>query len=68
VALVAVEMVGADGAPDVIGLEAADARPVPAEFVALTVKVYDVPAVKPETVHDVDPVAVHVWLPLEVTV
>jgi hypothetical protein len=31
-------------------LEAAEARPVPTEFVAVTVKVYAVPLVKPVTV------------------
>ena len=29
-----------------------DAGPVPPEFVAVTVKVYEVPVVKPVTVHD----------------
>jgi len=33
--------------------EAADAAPVPLAFVAVTVNVYDVPLVRPDTVHDV---------------
>ena len=45
---VATTVVGAVGAPTVVTeLEALDAEPVPAEFVAVTVNVYAVPAVKP---------------------
>lgn len=44
-------MLGAVGAPvGVTELEAADAEPVPALFVAVTVKVYACPLVKPLTV------------------
>jgi hypothetical protein len=35
----------------VTALEAEDAEPVPALFVAVTVKVYDVPFVRPVTMH-----------------
>ncbi len=46
--------VGAPGTViGVIGLEAADAGPVPTALVALTVKVYDVPLVSPVTVIEV---------------
>ena len=45
------------GAPGVVAgiapAEATDATPVPAEFVALTVNVYEVPFVRPVTVHEV---------------
>ena len=48
---VAVPMVGAPGTvTGVTAFEAADAAPVPAELVAVTVKVYDVPFVRPVTV------------------
>ena len=47
-------MVGAVGTPaGVTALEAPDAVEVPAALVAVTVKVYDVPLVRPLTVHDV---------------
>ena len=52
-ATVAVPIVGAPGTVGVTGVtefDAADATDVPAEFVAVTVKVYAVPVVKPETV------------------
>ena len=46
--VVATTLVGAEGALTVvIELEALDAEPVPAELVAVTVNVYEVPAVKP---------------------
>ena len=51
---VAVTDVGAPGA--VAGTAAADATetaPVPAEFVAVTVNVYEVPLARPTTVHEV---------------
>jgi hypothetical protein len=45
---------GAVGTPaGVTPLEAADDAEVPAALVAVTVKVYDVPLVKPVTVHEV---------------
>ena len=50
---VAVPIVGAPGAVAAAGVaefDAADATDVPAEFVAVTVNVYAVPVVKPETV------------------
>lgn len=40
-------------AAGVTGKEAVEAGPVPTEFVAVTVKVYGVPFVNPETAHDV---------------
>ena len=44
----------------VMTLDAAEAGPVPAAFVAVTVKVYDVPAVRPVTVSGLaGPVAVN---------
>jgi hypothetical protein len=44
-------MVGAPGTVyGVTALDALDAAPVPAAFVAVTVKVYDVPLVRPVTV------------------
>ena len=43
---------GAPGGPTgTTAIEATDATPVPAEFIAVTVNVYDVPFVRPETVH-----------------
>jgi len=49
--LVALPMVGAPGTvAGVAGADAADAGPVPAELVAVTVKVYGVPLVRPSTV------------------
>ena len=51
---VAVPIVGAPGTvAGVTLLEAADAAPVPTPLVAVTVKVYAVPLVKPVTVIDV---------------
>jgi len=50
------------GAPGVTGLEGADGRPVPTEFVAVTVKVYGVPLVRGETVHVRAPEVVQ-WRP-----
>ena len=51
---VAFAPVGAPGtvadADGITGVEAADAGPVPTPFVAVTVKVYDVPSVRPVTV------------------
>ena len=50
-------------------MEAALAAPVPTPLVAVTVKVYAVPGVRPVTVQVSAPVVVHVRLPgLEVTV
>jgi hypothetical protein len=47
---VAVPTVGAPGTvATVTGFDAADAGPVPTAFVAVTVKVYAVPLVRPET-------------------
>jgi hypothetical protein len=47
---------------------AVEAGPVPTPFVAVTVKVYDDPLLRPDTVHVVDDV-VQVWFPtFEVTV
>ena len=49
--------------------EAPEAEPAPAALVAVTVNVYDVPLVRPVTVHEVAPVVVHVFEPgVEVTV
>ena len=46
--------VGATGGPfGITAADAVDAAPVPAEFVAVTVNVYEVPFVSPETVHEV---------------
>jgi hypothetical protein len=51
---VATTPVGAPGTVDgTTGTEAAEAAPVPDTFVAVTVNVYDVPLVRPGTVHDV---------------
>ena len=44
-------------------LEAVEAGPVPAEFVAVTLKTYVSPLVSPETLHEVAPEVVHVWPP-----
>lgn len=58
-----VEIVGAPGVVyGVTLLDAADAEPVPAALVAVTVKVYAVPLVSPDTVQG-DAPAVHVRLP-----
>ena len=61
--------VGAAGRPDgVTELEAAEARPVPLPLVAVTVKVYAVPLVRPVTVQLVE-LLVQVFPPVdEVTV
>ena len=70
---VPVTPVGAPGTPSsgigVTGAEGADALPVPAKVVAVTVKTYEVPFVKPATVQVKAPVVVQV-LPsgFEVTV
>jgi hypothetical protein len=51
---VAVTLVGAPGtAAGVADAEGAEAAPLPAPFVAVTVKVYLMPLVRPLTVHDV---------------
>ena len=51
---VAVTDVGAPGAiAGIAAPDATDATPVPAEFVAVTVNVYEVPLVRPTTVHEV---------------
>ena len=67
---VAVTLVGAPGT--VVGVtdaEAAEAALAPAALVALSVKVYAVPFVKPVTMQDVAPVVEQVLAPLvEVTV
>jgi hypothetical protein len=47
----------------VTAVEGSDAAPVPTALVAVTVKVYDVPLVRPLTVQDVAPVVVQVLLP-----
>ena len=47
---------GGAGAEGVTAFEADEDAPVPATFVAATVKVYEVPFVRPLTVHDVDEV------------
>ena len=61
---------GAEGAPT--GVTPGDAElatEVPAAFVAFTVKVYDVPFLRPVTTHVRAPVVVHVFaVPLDVTV
>ena len=58
----------AEESTGVTELDAADALPVPTLFVAVTVNVYGVPLVRPETVIG-EAVPVPVWLPvLEVTV
>ena len=61
--------VGAEGAAaGVTGVEGLDAEEVPATFVAVTVKAYAVPFVRPVTAQEVDAV-VQVKLPgVEVTV
>lgn len=56
---------GGRGALGVTAFEAADAIPVPTLFVAVTVKVYEVPLCKPVTVHEVLDV-VQIALPGEV--
>ena len=61
--LVAVPMVGAPGTTEgVAGGEAAEAGPVPIGLVAVTVKVYAVPLVRPLIVQDTVPVVVQVRL------
>ena len=51
---VAVTDVGAPGAvAGTAAADATDATPVPAEFVAVTVNVYEVPLERPVTVHEV---------------
>ena len=51
---VAVTDVGAPGAiAGIAAPDATDATPVPAEFVAVTVNVYEVPLARPVTVHEV---------------
>jgi hypothetical protein len=57
-------------APGTTAIDATDELDVPAPFVAVDVKVYDVPFVRPVTVHEPDaPVTVHCALPgFEVTV
>ena len=51
---VAVTDVGAPGAvAGTAAADATDATPVPAEFVAVTANVYDVPFERPVTVHEV---------------
>jgi len=61
---------GADGTVDgVAAFDATEAALVPARFVAVTVNVYEVPFVRPATVHVVAPVVVHVFAPgVDVTV
>jgi hypothetical protein len=62
---VAITEVGAPGgAAGTAAPEAAEATDVPSAFVAVTVNVYDVPLVRPATVHEVDEV-VHVFDPGE---
>ena len=69
IAPVATTEVGASGtAEGTIDDDATEAEPVPDTFVAVTVNEYDVPLVRPLTVHEVDEV-VHCNPPgLEVTV
>ena len=66
---VAVAAVGAPGVVyGVTALDAAEAEPDPTPFVAVTVKVYEVPGVKPVTLQ-VSAAVVHVSKPgVEVTV
>ena len=60
---------GVVGATGVTELDATDALPVPATFVAVTVNIYAVPLVRPVTVQERAPVVVHVRPPgLAVTV
>ena len=60
---------GVVGATGVTELDATDALPVPAAFVAVTVNTYAVPLVRPVTVQERAPVVVHVRPPgLAVTV
>jgi hypothetical protein len=69
-ATVAVGADGVDGGPaGVTALDGDDARLVPTTLVAVTVKVYEVPLVRPVTVQVRAPVVVQVKPPgLEVTV
>ena len=56
--------VGATGTVDgVAAFDATEAALVPARFVAVTVNVYEVPFVRPSTVHVVAPVVVQVFAP-----
>jgi hypothetical protein len=68
--LVATTLVGAPGTvAGIAAAEAADAEDVPEGFVAVTLKVYEVPLVRPVTMHVVAPDAVQVLFPgVEVTV
>ena len=57
------------GVPGVMALERSDALPVPAAFVAVTVKVYAIPLVRFFTAHESSPLVEHVCPPgLAVTV
>jgi len=57
------------GVPGVMALERSDALPVPAAFVAVTVKVYATPLVRFFTAHESSPLVEHVCPPgLAVTV
>jgi hypothetical protein len=61
---VAATLEGAPGTVDgVAEFDATEASPVPARFVAVTVNVYEVPFVRPATVHVVAPVVVQVFEP-----
>jgi len=61
---VAVTREGASGAADGTALlDGSEALPVPAGFVAVTVKVYEVPFVRPSTVQLRAPFVVHVFEP-----
>ena len=66
-AAVAVTPVGLAGTgAGVTGVEGSDAGPVPASLVALTVNVYGVPLVRPDTVQESGPlVQPQVWVPSE---
>ena len=66
----AVTPVGASGtATGVTAFDDADAGPVPALLVAVTVKVYGVPLVSPVTVAESEvPLTVATWPPLDRTV
>ena len=61
---VAATLEGAPGTADgVAAFDATDTALVPALFVAVTVNVYEVPFVRPSTVHVVAPVVVQVFAP-----
>ena len=63
----ALAVVGASGTPKGVTMEGADAAPVPAPLVAVTVQLYAVPLVNPDTVIGLlAPVAV--WPPPQSTV